>query len=114
MINFNDKRSKGAPWFLLFIDRNTAVYFGFFGIEHIPQEVLKKIKNKSITQNIFRIQDDDSIMCRFYCIAFMEYMLPGKALLDYTNSFSANDYKNNDKIMYKYFKDKNLEFRLKK
>ena len=45
-------------------------------------------------------------MCRFYCIAFTEYMLAGKTLLDYTNLFSPNDYKKNDKIIYKYFKDK--------
>ena len=40
---------------LLFIDRNTAVYFDSFGTEYIPQEVLSKIRNKSITHNIFRI-----------------------------------------------------------
>ena len=56
-------------------------------------------------------------MCGFYCIAFIEYMLAGKTLLDYTNLFSPNDYKRNDKIIYKYFKDKygrkkSLEFRL--
>ena len=45
-------------------------------------------------------------MCRFYCIAFTEYMLAGKTLLDYTNLFSPNDCKKNDKIIYKYFKDK--------
>ena len=33
-------------------------------------------------------------------------MLSGKILLDYTNLFSLNDYKKNDKIIYKYFKDK--------
>ena len=33
------------------------------GIEYILQEVLNKIKDKSITHNIFRIQDNDSIMC---------------------------------------------------
>ena len=37
----------------LFIDRNTAVYFGSFGIEYILQEVLNKIKDKSITQHIY-------------------------------------------------------------
>ena len=26
----------------------------------------------------------------FYCIAFIEYMLEGKTLLDYTNFFSPN------------------------
>ena len=45
-------------------------------------------------------------MCRFYCIAFIEYMLAGKTLSDYTNSPSLNDYKKNEKIIYKYFKDK--------
>ena len=34
------------------------------------------------------------------------YMLARKTLLDYTNLFSLNDYKNNAKIIYKYFKDK--------
>ena len=41
----------------------------------MPQEVLSKIKDKSISQNIFRILDNDSILCEFYCNAFIEYML---------------------------------------
>ena len=50
----------------LFIDRNTAVYFfDSFGIEYIPQEILNKITDKSITPNMLKIQSDDSIMCGF-------------------------------------------------
>ena len=45
-------------------------------------------------------------MCGFYCIAFIESMLAGKTLLDYTNLFSLNDKEKNGKIIYKYFKDK--------
>ena len=45
-------------------------------------------------------------MCGFYCIAFIEYMLAGKTLLDYINLFSQDDYKNYDKVTYKYFKEK--------
>ena len=56
--------------------------------------------------NIFRIQDNESVTCGFFCIAFMEDMLAGKTLLDYTNLFSPNDYKKNGKIIYKHFKDK--------
>ena len=82
------------------------MYFDSFRIEYIPKEVLNKIKDKSITHNIFRIQDDDSTMCGFCCIAFIEYMDAGKTLLDYTNLHSPNDYKKNEKIIYKYFKDK--------
>ena len=72
VINLDDKKSKVTHWVSLFIDRNTAVYFDSFGTEYIPQEVLNKIEDKSITHNIFRIQDDDSIMCGFYCITFIE------------------------------------------
>ena len=49
---------------------------------------------------------NEFIMCGFYCIAFIEYMLAGKTLLNYTNLFSPNNYKKDDKLIYKYFKDK--------
>ena len=104
------KKSKGTHWVSLFIDRNTAVYFEY--IEYIPQKVLNKIRGKSITHNIFRIQDNESIMFRFCCISFIEHMIAGKTLLDYTNLFSPNGYKKNDKIIYNYFKDKYVKSRV--
>ena len=113
-ITFNDessgkrsqKQSKGTYRVLLSIGRHAAIYYNSFGIGYIHQKVLNIIKDKYITHNIFRIQDDDCIICRFYCIAFIKYMIPGKTLLDYTNIFSPNDYKKKDKIIYMYFKDK--------
>ena len=72
------------------------------------------------TQNILRIQDNYSIRCGFYCVAFIEYMLAGKTLLDYANWFSPNNYKKNDEMTYKYFKyiymveEASLEFSLRK
>ena len=63
VINFEDKKNKGTHPVSLFIDRNTAVYFDSLEIEYIPQEVLKKMKDKSVTYIIFGVQDDDSIMC---------------------------------------------------
>ena len=89
--NLDDKSIKRTYRVSLFIHKNVAVYF----------EVLNKIRDKSITHNIFEKQDNESTMCRFYCITFIEYMLTGKTLLDYTNLISPNH-----KIKYKYFKDK--------
>ena len=45
-------------------------------------------------------------MCGFNGITFIDCMVAGKTSFDYTNLFSPNDYKKNDKIIYKYFKDK--------
>ena len=57
------------------------MYFDSFATEYIPQEALNKIKGKSITRNIFRIQFDNSAMCGFYCISFIEYIFTGKTSL---------------------------------
>ena len=53
--NLDDKKSKGTHWVSLFSDRNATVYFDSLGIEYIPQEVLNKIKDKWIAQNIFKM-----------------------------------------------------------
>ena len=91
MTNLDDRKNKGTHWVSLFIDRNPAVYFDSFGIQHIPEEVLKRNIDKSIYHNLFITQDDNSIMCGLYCIALIEYILGGKTLLDYTNLFSPSD-----------------------
>ena len=44
-------------------------------------------------------------MCGYYCIEFIYYMLKGKTLLGYTNSFSPNDFKKNDQIIKRIFKN---------
>ena len=62
--------------------------------------VIKKLKRVSI----FRLQAYDSIMCGYYCIEFINYMLKGKTLLDYTNLFSPKDFKKNDQIIQIIFK----------
>ena len=105
--NLVAKQSKGTLSIILFIARNTAVFFDSLEIEQIPQEVLNKIKeDKLITRTIFRIQSDGSIMCGFYWVAFIEYIIAGRNLLDYTNLFSPDDYRKNNKITYKCFEDK--------
>ena len=38
-----------------------------------------------------------------FCIGFVDFMLKGKSLLEYTNLFSPNEYKKNDKIILQYF-----------
>ena len=84
------QKGKEKLWVLLFNGRNTAAYFEIKSITNILPDVLNKIKDKSTTQNIFRIQSDDSIICRFYCIAFLKYAITEETLLDYTFLFFSN------------------------
>ena len=56
-----------------------------------------------IMRNIYRIQAYTSKMCWYFCIEFIDFMLKGKSLLDYTNLFSPNYSDNNGEITLKYF-----------
>ena len=67
-------------------------------VEHVSKENKKFIDNKNVTTNIFRMQTDDSIMCKYFYIGFINFMLKGKSLSEYTNLFSRNEYEMCDKI----------------
>ena len=90
---------------LYFVKKNQMIYFDSFGVEHIPEEIKKFIGNKNIKANIFRIQANNSVMCGYFCIGFIDFMLADKKLTDYTNLFSPYDFDKNDSIILSYFKD---------
>ena len=71
----------------MYVQNNDVIYFDSFGVEHIPEEIKTFIVNKNIKTDIFRIQAYDSIMCGYFCIEFIDFMVPGKTLIDSTNLF---------------------------
>ena len=77
----------------MYVKNNDITYFESLGVEHIPKEIIKLIGSKNVIANIFRIQAYDSIMCGNFCIGFIDFMLAGKRLTDYTNLFSPYDLK---------------------
>ena len=74
------------------------------GVEHIPKGIRTFVNNKNIKRNSFRIQAYDSIMCGYFCIGFIDFMLAGKKLTDYINLLSPYDFINNGNIIVSYFK----------
>ena len=104
VINLDEYENTGTHWVSLFVKPKHAVYFDSFGVEHIPKEINKFIRN-DLKSNIFRIQAYDSIMCGYFCIEFINYMLKGKTLLDCTNLFSPNDFKKNDQVIKRILKN---------
>ena len=80
-----------------------TIYINSFGVEHIPKVMKKFVGNKKIITNIYRIQVYNSIICGYFCIRFIDFMLKSKSLLNYKNLYSPNEYEKNDKIILKYF-----------
>ena len=82
IINLDESSDIGTHWVALYVQNNNSViYFDSFGVEHIPKEIKAFINNnynKNIITNIFRIQAYDSIMCGYFCIGFIDFMLSGK------------------------------------
>ena len=90
---------------LYFVKKNKIVYFDSFGVEHIPEEIKEFNGNKNIKANIYRVQANYLVMCGYFCIGFIDFMLVGKTFIDYTALFFPHDFNENDQIMLSYFKD---------
>ena len=90
---------------LYFVKKVEIVYFDSFGVEHIPKEIKEFIGNRNIKANIFRVQANDSVMCGYFCIGFIDFMLAVKTLIDYTNFFSPYDFNKNDCIILNHIND---------
>ena len=95
----------GTHWITLFCNRSEIVYFDTFGVEHVPEETEEFIGNKNIRANIFRVQANNSVLCGYFCIGFIDFMLTGEKITDFTGSFSRYNFKKNDNIILSYFKD---------
>ena len=97
IINLEEYSDVGTHWIALFCKKNKILYFDSFGVEHIHEEIKEFIVefpgNKKKKANIFRIQENNSVMCGYFCIGFIDFMLAGKKLTDYTNLFSPHDLK---------------------
>ena len=85
MINLDEYKSIETYWIVLYINPKNVTYFVSFGVEHIPKDIRKFFGSKNIITNIYRIQAYDSIMCGYFCLGFIDFMLKGKSLLEYTN-----------------------------
>ena len=91
VINLDEFKSIENHWTVLYVSGNNkktsydAVYFDVFGAELIPKEIKKFLGNKNIITNIYRIQPYDSIISGYLCIGFIDFMLKGRSLLEYTD-----------------------------
>ena len=70
----------------------------------------KKIKlpspiGSAITTNVFRMKAYDSIMFGYFCIEFIDILLQGKILTNFSNLFSSKNFKDNDKMILNYVKN---------
>ena len=67
----------------------------------IPEEIKEFIGIRNIKSNIFRVPGNNSIMCGYFCIGFIDFMLAGKTLVNFTSMFSLYEFEKNDSIILK-------------
>ena len=99
VINLDEHESIETYWIALYLNGENVTYLDFLELNIFQEKLKKLIRDKDITTNIYRMQAYNSVMCRYFCIGFIDFKLKGKGLLDYTNLFSSNKYEKNDKII---------------
>ena len=76
--------------------QNDPRFNGVYSRDNLP-----KIKDE--TYIIFRIQAYDSIICGYFCIRFINFMLETENLTNFTKLFHPNKLKKKRCIVLKYF-----------
>ena len=105
VINLDEHADVGTHWIALHVSNNDVIYFDSFGVERVPKEIKRFIGNENIKTNIYRIQVNNSITCGYFCIGFIDFMFPGKTLIDHTSLFLLDDFEKKDKIILNCFKN---------
>ena len=103
VINLDQYSDTETHWIVLYALNDNVTYFDSFGVRHIPKEIKIFIEKSIVVTNSFRIQAYSSVICGYFCIGFIDFLLAGKTLKDFTNLFSLNSFKQNDDIILKYF-----------
>ena len=92
VINLDEYSDVGTHWIALYVEDIQIIYFYSFGLERDPKEIEKFIDHKNVNTNIFRVQSNNSIMCRYFCNGFIDFMLASKTLIDFTSLPSPYDF----------------------
>lgn len=101
IINLDISTNKGTHWVAYYRNKIMNVYFDSFGMP--PLDILNI---KPIVMNSEQIQNENSIMCGQYCIAFIKFMNNKKNIIDsfqtFINLFKSEDNNiKNDEILKK-------------
>ena len=56
VINLDEYKSIWTYWITLYGNGNNGTYCDSFGVEHIPKDIKRFIRNKNIIINIYRMQ----------------------------------------------------------
>ena len=75
VINLDEYADVGTHWIALHVKNNEVIYFDSVGVERVPKEIKQFTGHKNTKTNIFRIQPDNSIMCGYFCIGFIDFMI---------------------------------------
>ena len=92
VINLDEYADVGTHWIALSCNRSEIVYFDSFDVEHVPEEIKEFGRNKNISANIFWVQANNSVISGYSCVGFIDFMLAGKKLTNFTSLFSPHDF----------------------
>ena len=110
IINLDDSKGNGTHWIAILCDPEYCLYFDSYGA-YPPKTLLKQLKYyKTIYYNKFIIQSLSSILCGFYCMAFLHYLQTNNNMniIDSYNNFTkifVNNESINDSILISYMLD---------
>ena len=103
ILNLDSSENEGTHWVALRKMNKIIYYFDPYGYPP-PQEIIDLSLGESIIYSLKEVQHPDSILCGYFCIAFLYYVLSEEEFSEFLDLFSDDKHKN-DKIIKKIYHD---------
>ena len=85
------------------MDSDNMTFLNSFGVEHTLEGIDRIIGKKYMTTKIYRKQVYDSLICGYFYLGFIVFALNNKRLTNFTDLFSPNNFKKDDKMILDKF-----------
>ena len=85
------------------MDSDNMTFLNGFGVEHILEGIDRIIGKKYMTTKIYIKQVYDSLICGYFYLGFIVFALNNKRLTNFTDLFSPNNFKKDDKMILDKF-----------
>ena len=87
VINLDEYSDIGTHWIALYVPNNDVTFLVVLECNIFQKKLKTFARNKNMKTKILRIQAYDSIMCGYFSIVFINFILARKTLTDFTNIF---------------------------
>ena len=106
--NLDPSYKEGSHYIALSIQGGTVIYFDSYGLPCMNEHIIDAFLKNNLNQYVYsrkKIQNNISLFCGYFCLAFLICEEKGSSLSDFVSFFTEDDLVQNEMIALNIIKN---------